>query len=363
MIIHETDETSVVATAVASAVVRAFMTKEVPATLVPTLSIPKAAAPVAPIPSLVRIMIEFAVTAVVETVAVPDDRVTLPNELAPAVVVDATLVLTILFPAVFNTRLPLVAVMAPRVAVKVVEAVKDPVTAVFPVALPMLTAPVPPVPIVVTADPEALILHVPRIVSVAVALPIAIVLVPAVPTLIFWLSASLPIEITPAELLSSRTPSASKSIVSSEFSTISPVPVVVTVKLPVPVFTTTPVEVVVLPTVMVRAPTVPKLTAAVSLSVARFSAVPAVLIVAEASPVSNPVTSRDPGAIIVAGRDHVIALPDPVVVISLAVPSKSILPAEGLIAPPLSPVSVSTLPGVIAITFQVATLEATLTKM
>ncbi len=46
-----------------------------------------------------------------------------------------------------------------------------------------------------------------------------------------------------------------------------------------------------LPIVIVLAPTVPKLTAAVSLSVAKFKAVPAVLIVALASPVNKPIAS------------------------------------------------------------------------
>jgi hypothetical protein len=62
-------------------------------------------------------IMEFAVTAVVATVAVPLVRVTVPNELAPAAVPEPTLVLTILFPAVPRTRLPLVAVIAPEVAV------------------------------------------------------------------------------------------------------------------------------------------------------------------------------------------------------------------------------------------------------
>ena len=59
-------------------------------------------------------MREFAVTAL-QYVAVPPTKVTDPNELAPAVVVVATLVLSILFPAVPKTRFPLVAVMAPEV--------------------------------------------------------------------------------------------------------------------------------------------------------------------------------------------------------------------------------------------------------
>jgi hypothetical protein len=60
---------------------------------------------------------------------------------------------------------------------------------------------------------------------VAVLLPIAIALVPAVPILMFWLTASLPIEITPAEELSSKTPAESKSNVSADATVISPAPV------------------------------------------------------------------------------------------------------------------------------------------
>lgn len=53
-------------------------------------------------------------------VAVPPTRVTVPVELAPAVVVEATLVRITLFPAAVKTKLPFVAVMFPRVAVRVV---------------------------------------------------------------------------------------------------------------------------------------------------------------------------------------------------------------------------------------------------
>jgi hypothetical protein len=71
-------------------------------------------------------MIEFAVTAVVEIVAVPLTSVTVPKELAPAVVVEATEVERTLLPAVPKTKLPLVAVIAPDVAVSVVVAVIEP---------------------------------------------------------------------------------------------------------------------------------------------------------------------------------------------------------------------------------------------
>jgi hypothetical protein len=76
---------------------------------------------------------------------------------------------------------PTVTVRPPVVATSPVEAVNEPVTAVLPVALPILTAPVPPVPIVVTADPEALMLAVPTCVKAArVDKPSAVKVVPAV---------------------------------------------------------------------------------------------------------------------------------------------------------------------------------------
>lgn len=70
-----------------------------------------------------------------------------------------------------------------------------------------------------------------------------------------------------------------------------------------------------------------------------------------------------PGAIKVAGIVRVIVDPEPVVVSSLAVPARVMLPAEGLIAPPLSPVNVFKVPLRGAISFQVAVLEATCTSM
>ena len=97
--------------------------KEVAATIVPTLKCPRAAAPVAPMDCLQMTIREFAVTAEVDTVAVPPAKATEPKELAPAAIVVATEVLSILLPAVPRTRLPLVAVIAPRVAVRVVVAV------------------------------------------------------------------------------------------------------------------------------------------------------------------------------------------------------------------------------------------------
>lgn len=149
MIIQPITDTSVVATEPEFAVTNELITKDVLATIVPTLNIPSAAAPVDPTDCLVSIIIELAVTAVVLIVAVPPTSVTVPNELAPAVVVDATFEETILFPAVPKTRLPLVAVISPNVAVNVVPAVTDPaVAAMLPV---VAVIPVPAVIVVVAA--------------------------------------------------------------------------------------------------------------------------------------------------------------------------------------------------------------------
>lgn len=98
----------------------------------------------------------------------------------------------------------------------------------------------------------------------------------------------------------------------------------------------------------------PTLTAAVSLSVARLRAVPAVLIVADASPVRRPVTVRLPGTTKLEEREKVIVLPEPAVAIWLAVPARVILPALGEIAPPLSPVKVLRAPVAVPKRFHVA---------
>ena len=126
MIIQPTTETSVATAVVALAVVAAVITNEVPAVIVPIVNRPIGLAPVAPIDCLQVTIREAAVTAVVATVAVPPTRVTEPNELAPAAVVVPTLVLTILLPAVPNTKFPFVAVMLPSVAVSDVVVVKEP---------------------------------------------------------------------------------------------------------------------------------------------------------------------------------------------------------------------------------------------
>ncbi len=118
----------------------------------PTVGSPKAAEPVAPIDCLHKIIREFAVTAVVETVAAPAAKATDPKELAPAALVVPTLVLTILLPAVPNTRFPLAAVIAPVVAVRPVPAVRVVVVANEPgavIADGNEMATVPAVPVVV----------------------------------------------------------------------------------------------------------------------------------------------------------------------------------------------------------------------
>ncbi len=92
----------------AFAVNQEFITNEVPFTIVPTLNIPNAAAPVAPTVNLDKKISELEVTAVVETVAVPATNVTEPNEFAPPVVVVATLALRILFPAVWTFKFPVI---------------------------------------------------------------------------------------------------------------------------------------------------------------------------------------------------------------------------------------------------------------
>lgn len=65
--------------------------KETPADTVPRLTMPRAAAPVEPTPCRYNRTMEAAVIAVVEIVADPPVSVTVPAELAPAVVVEATL--------------------------------------------------------------------------------------------------------------------------------------------------------------------------------------------------------------------------------------------------------------------------------
>ena len=129
------EDTSEAWRAVASAACTALITKLTPAVIVPTDKIPRAAAPVAPTPNLVKRTRDDAPTAVVAIVAVPPTRVTEPMELAPAAVVEATEVLTILLPAAVNTKLPFVAVIFPSVAVKLVPATIVDVEAIDPGAI------------------------------------------------------------------------------------------------------------------------------------------------------------------------------------------------------------------------------------
>jgi hypothetical protein len=168
MIIQPIEETSVVATAVESAVVKALITKDVDAVIVPTDRMPNAAAPVDPGDILVSMMIELAVTAVVETVAVPATKVTLPKELAPAVVDDATLEEMILLPAVPKTKLPLVAVIAPSVAVTVVPAVTEVPAETEPAEAAMLPRVAVMFPAETTAFPVVTVRPVPAVSVVVV---------------------------------------------------------------------------------------------------------------------------------------------------------------------------------------------------
>lgn len=71
---------------------------------------------------------------------------------------------------------------------------------------------------------------------------------------------------------------------------------------------------------------------------------PFVAVMAPKVAVSVVVAAIEPGAMNVDGTDQVIVLPDPVVVIWFAVPSRLIFPADGPLAPPEPPVRVSTGP-------------------
>lgn len=175
IIIQPTTETSVVARAVASAVRFALITKDVPAVIVEWHRCPRAAAPVAPTVCLQTTMREAAVTAVVATVAVPPTKVTLPKELAPAVVVVATLVERILLPAVPKTRFPFVAVIAPRVAVTVVPAVTEVPAATEPSVALMFPAEATMLPVVDVIPVPAV-----TVVVATIAVPDVIVVVEAI---------------------------------------------------------------------------------------------------------------------------------------------------------------------------------------
>jgi hypothetical protein len=142
-------ETSVVARDVAFAVNHELITNEVPLTIVPTLRIPRAAAPVAPTVNLERKINELEVTAVVATVAVPATSVTEPKLLAPPVVVVATLADKILLPAVTKFKLP-VTLTFPEPALRLTAEldvacpiVTDPVVIAVPTATDPVVIPVP----------------------------------------------------------------------------------------------------------------------------------------------------------------------------------------------------------------------------
>jgi hypothetical protein len=121
------------------------------------------------------------VTEVVETVTVPPDSATLPNEFAPAAEVVPTLVLSILFPAVPKTTLPFVAVIAPRVAVRVVPAVTEVPALTDPNVAAMLPAATVALP-VVTERPVPAVTVVPAVTDprVDVIFPVATVALPVV---------------------------------------------------------------------------------------------------------------------------------------------------------------------------------------
>ena len=141
---YATTLTSVVAVVFATAVVTAVITNEVLFTIVPTVNIPTGAAPVDPIDNLERNINELDVTADVDTVAVPEARVTEPKLFAPADVVVPTLALRILFPDVTKFKLP-VTLTFPEPAFKFNAAV----VFVVPRVIRFAAAP-PPIEIVLT---------------------------------------------------------------------------------------------------------------------------------------------------------------------------------------------------------------------
>jgi hypothetical protein len=71
---------------------------------------------------------------------------------------------------------------------------------------------------------------------------------------------------------------------------------------------------------------------------------PLVAVISPRVAVNVVVAVTEPGAVRAAGSDHVIVLPEPVVVIWFAVPARVMLPALGAIAPPEPPVRVATVP-------------------
>ncbi len=117
-------------------------------------------------------------------------------------------------------------------------------------------------------------------------------------------------------------------------------PVAIDSLLPAVLRTKSPSVAVISPRVAVRVvPAVTDPAVTPKLPVVTVRPVPAVIVVVAESDV---VVVSEPGAVIAAGRDHVIVDPAPVVVIWLAVPATVILPDDGLIAPPEPPVRVAT---------------------
>ena len=162
-----TTDTSVVATAVALAVVKALFTNEVPLVIVPTVNIPRAAAPVDPMLCLDNQIKELEVTDVVDTVAVPEASVTEPHALAPADVVVPTLADKILLPAVWKLRLPVTLTVPLPASILVVEVELDePIVIVFAEAPePIFTAFVPAAVAILTVAPDVVALAIETVVE------------------------------------------------------------------------------------------------------------------------------------------------------------------------------------------------------
>lgn len=108
----------------AFAVNQLFITNDVPLTIVPTLKIPNAAAPVEPTVNLDKKINEFVVTAVVATIADPPTKTTDPKLFATAAVVVPTFAESILLPEVTKFKLPVTFIL---VAVKLTPPEEPPV--------------------------------------------------------------------------------------------------------------------------------------------------------------------------------------------------------------------------------------------
>ena len=179
--------------------------KLVAGVMVPTERFPN----VPPATALVKKILEDAVTAVVETVTVPDDNADdVPREaLEPVVMLN-------LFPAVPKTKLPLVAVRLPVVAVTpvppvtVVPAATDPAVAeIFPRVATIFPAEAVTPPVVaitpvaaVTVVPEAKLVVVVKEPGVVIAEGNDTVATPAEVVTVTWFAVPLKAMISP-ELL------------------------------------------------------------------------------------------------------------------------------------------------------------------